>query len=478
MLCMIKKAVVLFRGMKNETWRREGMRSHDRRFAPGWAAVFIVVAALAADKAGPPATARLNEYLKAFNSGSREVMRQFHLDHFAAAALRDTPLENRLARYVRAKALLHKLELRKILSERPGQTYALVRAGGGRDFLMRAVVEKTPPHKLQNIFLEAVDDPDEIVLPEPKAGVKDFIAAVRGYLKEKARADEFSGVVLVALSDRVVFHEAFGYADRDKKIPNRKDTKFNLGSISKNFTRLAVLKLIRGKKMSPSDPIKKFLPDYPNAEAAEKVTVRHLLEMTSGIGDFFGPRYEETPKEKIRSIQDYLPFFADLPLAFEPGAASRYSNGGYIVLGAIIEKASGLDYYAYVREHIFKPCGMMDTDSYARDAEVPNMACGYTRESEGGPWVLNHATLPGRGSSAGGGYSTAEDMLRYVRCLGSGKVFLPEAVNGLRISGGAPGISSELHWNPGRKAVVIVLTNLDPPAAADACRRIVSWLPE
>lgn len=433
---------------------------------------------IAAEDAGRPATARLTEYIKAFNSGSKEVMKQFHIDHFAPAALRDTPLENRLARYARAKVLLYSLELRKILAERPGQTYALVRAGGGRDFLMRAVVEKTSPYKLQNIFLEAVDDPEEIVLPEPKAGEKEFVAAVRGYLKDKARADEFSGVVLVALNDRIVFHEAYGYADRDKKIPNRKDTKFNLGSINKNFTRLAVLQLVRGKKMSLSDPIKKFLPDYPNAEAAGKVTVRHLQEMTSGIGDFFGSRYEATPKEKIRSIQDYLPLFADLPLAFEPGTASRYSNGGYVVLGAIIEKVSGQDYYAYVRENIFKPCGMMDTDSYARDAEVPNMALGYTRESEGGPWVLNHATLPGRGSSAGGGYSTAEDMLRYVRCLGAGKVFLPEAVNGLRIAGGAPGISSQLHWNPGRKAVVVVLTNLDPPTAGDACRRIVSWLPE
>ncbi|MBN2199838.1 MAG: beta-lactamase family protein [Candidatus Aminicenantes bacterium] len=433
---------------------------------------------IAAEDTGTPATARLIEYLKAFNSGSKEAVKQFHLDHFAPAALRDIPLENRLARYVKAKALLRSLELRKILSERPGQTYALVRAGGGRDFLMRAVVEQASPYKLQNIFLEAVDDPDHIALPEPKAGEKEFVSAVRDCLTEKARADEFSGVVLVALNDRVVYHEAYGYADRDKKIPNRKDTKFNLGSINKNFTRLAVLQLVRGKKMSLGDPIKKFLPDYPNAEAAAKVTVRHLLEMTSGIGDFFGPRYEETPKEKIRSIRDYLPLFADLPLAFEPGAASRYSNGGYIVLGAIIEKVSGQDYYAYVREHIFKPCGMRDTDSYARDAEVPNMARGYTRESEGGPWVLNHATLPGRGSSAGGGYSTAEDMLRYVRCLGSGKVYLPESVNGLRIAGGAPGINSQLHWNPGRKAVVVVLTNLDPPAAEDACRRIVSWLPE
>jgi D-alanyl-D-alanine carboxypeptidase len=221
------------------------------------------------------------------------------------------------------------------------------------------------------------------------------------------------------------------------------------------------------------------LPDYPNAQAAEKVTIRHLLGMTSGIGDFFGSRYDATPKEKIRTLRDYLPLFADLPLEFEPGTNNKYSNGGYIVLGLIIEKASGVDYYAYVREHIFKPCGMADTDSFARDAGTPNLAKGYTNEGTPAKTrVLNHATLPGRGSSAGGGYSTAPDMLKYVLALRDKKILLPDVSSGLGIAGGAPGINSVLEWDPRTGYTVIVLTNFDPPAAGSVAKRIASWLPE
>ncbi|RPI97118.1 MAG: class A beta-lactamase-related serine hydrolase, partial [Candidatus Aminicenantes bacterium] len=278
---------------------------------------------------------------------------------------------------------------------------------------------------------------------------------------------------------RVLFHEAYGLADRDAKVPNRKDTKFNLGSINKNFTRVAIHQLVRQGKLSLDDTIKKLLPDYPNAQVAEKVTVRHLLNMTSGIGDFFGERYDATPKEKILSLRDYLPLFADQPLEFEPGTSNRYSNGGYIVLGLIIEKLSGTDYYTYVRENIFKPCGMADTDAFPREAKTPNLARGYARESEtaGSPRVLNFATLPGRGSSAGGGYSTAGDMLRYIQALKDKKIFLPDVANGLGIAGGAPGINSVVEWDPRSGYIVIVLTNFDPPTAGQTARQIVAWLP-
>jgi D-alanyl-D-alanine carboxypeptidase len=122
---------------------------------------------------------------------------------------------------------------------------------------------------------------------------------------------------------------------------------------------------------------------------------------------------------------------------------------------------------------------MTDTDSYESRRGVPNLAQGYTRE--GGPagaLVVNNATLPMRGSSAGGGYSTAGDMLKYVLALSEGKIFLPDIAHGMAIAGGAPGINASLEWDPRTGYVVIVLTNLDPPAAVQTGRRIVSWLPE
>jgi len=426
-----------------------------------------------------PATVHLNAYIEAFNSGIPGQMRAFFEAHFAASVLKEIPVEQRVTRFRGAKAQLKSFTVEKIVSEMLLQTSILAKAGNGEYILLKATVEKMPPHKLVSITVELVEDPANIVVPEPKADEKELVAAVRAHLEGQTKADEFSGVVLVAKDSRILFHEAYGNADREKKVPNRKDTKFNLGSINKNFTRVAVHQLAIQGKLSLDDPIKKFLPDYPNPQAAEKVTVRHLLNMSSGIGDFFGSRYDATPKDKIRTLQDYLPLFADLPLEFEPGKGNRYSNGGYVVLGVIIEKLSGVDYYTYVRENIFKPCGMLNTDSFARDADEPNLARGYALEgvAEGGR-VLNHATLPGRGSSAGGGYSTAEDMLKYVLALKDKKVYLPDAANGLGIAGGAPGINSVLEWDPRSGYIVIVLTNFDPPTAGQAARRIVGWLPQ
>jgi CubicO group peptidase (beta-lactamase class C family) len=460
---------------------------HTRRstFLTAAAVLLISAAAPAGFCQGPPgpgstATAHIKAYIEAFNSGVPGEMRSFFLAHIAASALKEIPVEQRLTRFRGAKAQLKTLELQRVISELPYEASVLAKAGSGEFLLLKGTVEKTPPHGLLTLMIELVDDPDNIVVPEPKADEKEFVAAVRAFLEAQTKADEFSGVVLVSKDARIIFHEAYGFADRDKKVPNRKDTKFNLGSINKNFTRVAIHQLARQGKLGLDDPIKKFLPDYPNPQAAEKVTVRHLLNMTSGIGDFFGDRYDATPKEKIRTLQDYLPLFADQPLQFEPGTSNKYSNGGYVVLGLIIEKVSGVDYYTYVRENIFKPCGMADTDAYPRDADTPNLARGYAREGEaaGAPRVLNFATLPGRGSSAGGGYSTATDLLRYIQALKDKKIYLPDVATGLGIAGGAPGINSVIEWDPRSGYAVIVLTNFDPPTAGQAARRIVGWLPK
>jgi CubicO group peptidase (beta-lactamase class C family) len=452
-----------------------------------WAAAGVLLAAVLSS-AGPaqePATplkpplTYLQAYVKTFNSEVAGGMRGFFETHLARAALKELSLEQRLTRFRGAKVRLKSLEVLRVVSDEPLRASLLAKAANGEHVLLTATVEKSPPHALVSIGLEFVEDPDHIVVPEPKASEKELAAAVRAFLESETAADAFSGVVLVAKDSRVVLHEAYGFADRDAQVPNRKDTKFNLGSINKIFTRVAVHRLVREGRLSLDDPIKKFLPDYPNAEAAEKVNIRQLLHMTSGIGDFFGDRYDAAPKETILTLRDYLPLFADKPLEFPPGTSNRYSNGGYVVLGLIIEKASGLDYYAYVRETIFKPCGMTDTDSYARDAGTPNLARGYTGEAglAGGARVPNFETLPGRGSSAGGGYSTAADMLKFVLALKDKTLFLPDTASGIGIAGGAPGINSVVEWDPRSGYIVIVLTNFDPPTAGQAARRIMSWLP-
>jgi CubicO group peptidase (beta-lactamase class C family) len=300
-------------------------------------------------------------------------------------------------------------------------------------------------------------------------------------IDEKARADEFSGVVLVAEGDRVVLHEARGLASKEYASPNQVDTRFNLGSINKLFTRVAIGQLAEKGKLSLDDTIGKFLPAYPNREAAAKVTVRQLLDMTSGIGDFFGKKYEDTPKDRIRRLEDYLPLFASEPLLFAPGSQRRYSNGGYIVLGLIVAKASGQSYFDYVHDHIYVPAGMTDAGHVESDVPEAGVASGYTRNWDGaehgtGPRRSNIYTRPARGSSAGGGYATAMDLYRFAMALRAGKLLGPlgkEWFAGPQAyAGGAPGINAELDMNPVPGWTVVVMGNYDPPAAGALAQKI------
>lgn len=316
----------------------------------------------------------------------------------------------------------------------------------------------------------------------------DMLSALPDFLEKRSKNGKFSGVVLIAKNGKPIYATAYGLANEDNKVANGIDTKFNIGSENKIFTQFAIGMLADEGKLALNDKLGKFLPDYPNKEAAEKVTIEDLLTMSSGIGDFFGPKFEAADKNKVRSIKDYFPFFASDPLLFAPGTNRRYSNGGYIVLGAIIEKVSGKSYYDFVRENIFKPAGMSDTDSYESDAKVANIAEGYTFAIDPQKRLNNLPTRPARGSSAGGGYSTAGDMLKFANAIESGKLSVPKVFSslrdpmlsmmgrGIRIAGGSPGVNAAFITRLKSIYTVIVMSNYDPPAAEDVMRQIVTWI--
>jgi D-alanyl-D-alanine carboxypeptidase len=422
------------------------------------------------------------EYIASFNSADENAMRAFFVKYVAKDELQQIPVDRRLDRYRQMKERMGKLEFKRVTESRDDILSVLLNSTTSGLFEFTFEFEPQAPHSFIRIRVEKVEDADSITPRAAKSSDSELLQAVRQYLDDRVEADEFSGVVLVAKNGKALFSKAYGMADKEKKIPNRLDTKFNIGSINKMFTAMAIHQLEQQGKLSLNDPIKKYLPDYPNQDAADHVTIRQLLDMTSGIGDIFGDRYEATPKERLRTIKDFLPLFADKPLEFKPGSQHRYSNGGYVVLGAIIERVSGMDYYAYVRENIFKPAGMLDTDSFEKDADIPNRAKGYTRMLHGESdrskaRVSNYPSLPGRGSSAGGGYSTAGDLLRYTLALKEGKLSSPETQGALGVAGGAPGLNAALEWDPRRGYAIIVLSNYDPPSAQIVARQIRSWLP-
>jgi CubicO group peptidase (beta-lactamase class C family) len=326
----------------------------------------------------------------------------------------------------------------------------------------------------------APDTPAPARLSEP-----DALAALSAHVEELARNDQFSGALLVARRGKILYEKAYGRANREVGIPNETKTRFRIGSMNKMFTSIAILQLVDAGRLKLGDPIGKYLSDYPNKDVATKVTIRHLLTHTGGTGDIFGPRFAQN-RLTLREHSDYLALYGSRPLGHEPGAEHRYSNYGFILLGAIIEKVTGKSYHDHVRSAVFQPAGMGATASLPESEKVPERSTGYMRQD--GAWVANTDTLPWRGTSAGGGYSTVGDLFRFAQALESGKLLsktlLSEAtrpqerrygygfgVRGegpLRMyghGGGAPGMNGDLRVYPELGYVLVGLSNFDPPAA-------------
>jgi D-alanyl-D-alanine carboxypeptidase len=321
----------------------------------------------------------------------------------------------------------------------------------------------------------------------------DAFKALSARANKLASEDELSGAVLIAKDGRVLFSHAYGLADRKNGIPNTLRTRFRIGSMNKMFTAVAILQLVEAGKVKLTAPLGKYLPDYPNRDVATKVTIHQLLTHTGGTGDIFGPEFD-AHRPELRTLADYMKLYGRRGLEFEPGSRWEYSNYGFILLGAVIAKVTGRSYYDYVHTHIYAPAGMTRTGSLPEDQAVADRSIGYMKSAGVGAWFPNTDTLPYRGTSAGGGYSTVEDLARFAHAMLTHKLLRPDSTNllitgkvkagpGARYAygfedardadgngwvghgGGAPGMNGDLKIYPRSGYVVAVLTNLDPPAA-------------
>ena len=249
---------------------------------------------------------------------------------------------------------------------------------------------------------------------------KEIVVKTGAFLEE---LDGFSGAVLIAKDGVPIFKKAYGYANRSFDVPNKIDTKFNLGSMNKMFTATAIMQLVEKGKIRLGGKIIDYVPDYPNKDVASSVTIHHLLTHTGGLGNYWTPEYMRASKDLYKEVEDYLPLFVDDPLPFDPGSQFSYSNAGFMVLGLIIEKVTGENYFDYVRENIYKPAGMVNTDAFENDYVVPNLAVGYTRmQARPGELKNNLFLHVVKGGPAGGGYSTVEDLLNFANALMDNKL--------------------------------------------------------
>lgn len=233
---------------------------------------------------------------------------------------------------------------------------------------------------------------------------------------------DFSGVVRLRHHGDVIYERAAGYADRADRIPNTLETRFGIASGTKLFTALAVGRLIDAGKLALdtrlADVVDLGFPQY-----APEITIRHLLTHTSGVPDYYDEEKVDdfdnftiaVPWSELKGPRDYLAVFPDEPMKFAPGARFSYSNGGFIVLGIVIEVLSGMAYRDFVAEAVFKPAGMGRSGYFAMNKLPEQTAFGYVEEDDG--WRTNIYDLPIIGASDGGAFTTADDVARLWEAL-------------------------------------------------------------
>jgi CubicO group peptidase (beta-lactamase class C family) len=332
-----------------------------------------------------------------------------------------------------------------------------------------------------------------------------FTNEVSGHLRTLAAAQQFSGAVLIVRGGSEIFTGAYGCADRAHGVANTLSTKFRIASDSKMFTAVAVLQLAEAGKIHLDEPLGSYLRDYPNRQMATQVTLRQLLNHTGGAGGIWGPDFA-AQRLQLRTLADYERLNGERGPEFPPGTRFSYSNYGYILLGLIIESVAGESYYDYVRQHVFRVAGMREAGSDPEDAVVPDRADGYTKQRpDSTDWQSAADTLPYRGTSAGGGYATARDLMRFATALSEHRLlsrrgtellttgtvdmdwagfkyacgFMVTVRDGVRWvghSGGAPGMNAEFWLAPERGDVIIVLSNTDPPSATAVAQWIAALM--
>ena len=316
----------------------------------------------------------------------------------------------------------------------------------------------------------------------------EHIRHISKYLSELSRDEYFSLSIAIAKDDRVVFEDAYGYANREHRIPNQTDTRYNIASIGKMFTAVAVLQLLEQHKIDLNEKVGKYLPDFPHKGIRDSVTIHQLLTHTGGLPLWFSPDFDALPKASYRELNDYLPLVRTVSINRKKAGSFAYSNVGYFVLGYIIEAVSGKSYPDYLRKSVFDPLQMGHTGIWPLAAIIPNVATGYNRPGNKTDWWKTNVYKNLGGGPAGGAYASAPNLLAFFNGLRSNTLlqastvdlmFRPKVTapfgeygygavisehNGHPVighSGEYYGIRGELQWYKDERYTVAILANSD-----------------
>jgi len=431
-----------------------------RAFAGIALLVLLAIPAATHGQLPSPAADTAEELLEVVLAGDEPRLQSFLETRFIPLFHELLPMAEHLAIFASLRKELEGREVDGIELEGPFEV-RLYFTGRGAPLEFRVAVEEDVPHRIEYVGWGPAG-------PEIAAR---SLAGLKAELQGLADEDAFSGVVLAVTSDGVRFHEAFGPADRTTGRPVLPDTRFDLGSIGKLFTATAVLRLVQDGQMRLTDPVERYLEGFSPEVAG--VTVEQLLRHRSGLEDYLShPEFEADPN-RFAEPADFLPLAREQEPAFEPGTGMRYSNLGFVVLGAIVEVVTGQGYHDVIDELVFRPAEMRTAGPEGGSAAARR----YHRMP--GEWMHVDGQYPHVGTPAGGGFAAAMDLVRFVDALlehrllsdrytalllndfdpSSADVGLPRQ---FEFSGGADGVNAVLLVRPAERETIVVLSNTEP----------------
>jgi CubicO group peptidase (beta-lactamase class C family) len=441
-----------------------------RRLAIFVLAVAVVVPGLRAQQPAPsykdstvlpegPVGARIKSLIEVMNSGDVARIKRF-LDEECDPRFRNiAPLQGHVSvvlGFRRDTGGIDFHSIRTYTPERPDATVVIVKGrllGDWWGLIFR--LGDAPRYLIANLNINSARPPAGTI--ESQLTEKEAVEEIRALMARIKAADWYSGTLLVAKGDKVLLTDFAGEANKGDHAPINIDTKFNLGSMNKMFTAVATARLVEAGNLGFDDPIGKWIDEsWLPKEVTDKITVRHLITHTSGLGSYFNEAYMKSSKALFRELDDYKPLIKDDRPAFPPGTRFQYSNTGMFLLGVVIEKVTGEDYFDHIRKTVSAPAGMTDTDCYEMDYPVENLAIGYSPDfASPYKWQNNLYKHVIKGGPAGGGFSTVRDLHRFALALLAGKLVSPRTRDMMwtDYKGANYGYGFTVVQSPGGKAV-------------------------
>ncbi|MDA8621951.1 beta-lactamase family protein [Psychrosphaera sp.] len=355
-------------------------------------------------------------FINVFNEGSRIEVINYLSDNMSKGRIETYGIDAHVGVFLNSQNTFGHLDVIKALPPSNGNERIEVISNNNKlKYNLIINKENSAPYKINYFTLQDSKSENN---SKKSISTKELAQDLSNFINNLSMKDAFSGSVLVAIGKNVIFKDSVGYANKTWKSKNNIDTKFSLGSMNKMFTAIAALQLIEKGKLQFDDKLIQFVDKswLPKVDS-DSITIRQLLTHTSGLGNFFNDEFNQSNKEAYRNLEAYKPLISQSELLFKPGSRNRYSNSGMLMLGLVVEKVSGESYYDYVQKHIYNKANMPNSGSFELDSITDNLASGYLKRMHSDQWVDSIYTRAIKGSPAGGGFSTAEDLHQFAIAL-------------------------------------------------------------